>query len=369
MRENEKNEMEELLSAYVDDALSDRQRTEVRRLVANNAAVAAQLRFLEKQKQLLNALPTVPAPAGLPQRVRAAVAQKAVQPEEPVVPAVAMVPVSKAAVSTPVPAATLSKAAVSKAPVSAAVPAAALSKVAVSATAVRNVRNEGERQLFVRRILTAAAMVFIPVAVLAFVVWSIVEPLSGPGKATVSSSVQEPAEAIAPATAVSFPLSASLYLTTSQPTAMDSFIYKAIYKHDLTNHATTIGLAARERTYQIRANRSSIVGLLGELATVWDRCESTAMTVHGRSMAVNARIENVRADQAMALYEGDVFSNPVQLARQMAEMNRLMRHVPDYDVRVPVMPELTSGYRKPAAPAQPDAPQAYVTLFINIRSR
>jgi len=324
MREIEKNEVEELLSAYVDETLSERQRTEVRRLVENNAEAAALLRSLEKQKQLLNAMPTASAPAGLAQRVLAAAAQKTVRPQLPV--------------------------------------AAAVSTAAA--------RSKGERQLFMRRALTAAAMLFIPVVLLSLVVWTIVGPLSDRGDDGMVVKPPRTPGLMEPEVSVSFPLSASLYLTTSQPTQMDFFIHKAIYNHDLTNHATTAGLGD-DRTYQVRADRERIVALLGELATVWDKCDATAMTVHGRTMGVNARIENVRADQAIALYEGNVFSDPVQHARQMQEMNRLMQGVRDYPGApgLPAMPALTSGYRKPAPPESPDAPEGRVTLFINIHSR
>jgi hypothetical protein len=325
MREIEKNEIEELLSAYLDETLSERQRTEVKRLVENNAEAAALLRFLEKQKQLLNAMPTASAPAGLAQRVLAAAAQKTVRPQLPV--------------------------------------AAAVSTAAA--------RSEGERQLFMRRLLTAAAMLFIPVVLLSLVVWTIVGPLSDRGDDAMVVKPPRTTGLMEPEVSVSFPLSASLYLTTPQPTQMNLFIHKAIYNHNLTNHATTVGLSVSERTYQVRADRERIVALLGELATVWDKCDATAMTVHGRTMGVNARIENVRADQAIALYEGNVFSDPVQHARQMQEMNRLMQGVRDYPGApgLPVMPALTSGYRKPAPPERPDAPEGRVTLFINIRGR
>ncbi len=320
MRENERQKIEELLSAYLDDALTDRRRMEVRRLIENDAEAAALLSWLEKQKQLLNVMPTATAPAGLAGRVLAAAHSVAVP--QTIVPA-------------------------------------------DISTAVQEY--EGRRQLYVRRVLTAAALVFIPVVALSLVVWTIVGPFSSvPGRL---AELDLPAvEAPAVVKPVSFPLSASLYLTTSQATAMDSFIHKAIYKHDLTNDATTTGLGGGERTYRIRSDRQRIVALLGELASVWDKCESTAMTVHGRTMAVNARIENVRPDQAVALYEGDVFRDPVQLARQMSEMNRIMQGVRDFGERLPVMPELTSGQRRSSGGAEGDS-QGYVTLYVNILSR
>lgn len=484
MRKNEQRKIEELLSAYIDGELSDRRRMEVRRLVENNAYAAALLKSLQKQKELLNAMPTSPAPAGLAKRVLV-VARRAPEPrisaepvptvpvepaaqvveepaavvqepapivqepapfveepapvaeltvdepaavveiplEEPVVqepapvvqePApgveipveepvpVAETPMEEAAqvaetpveetapvaetsieeaasvvepvVEEPLPVVqesepAIAAAASAEAEVRAAVPPQIPIAPAVSSAALRY---KGEQQLFMRRILTAAAMLFIPVVILGLVVWGIVGPLNDTEKVAVTPPPAPGIDEPTPGPAVSFPLTASLYLTTSQPMQMDSFIHKAIYNHDLTNNATTVGLGRNDRSYEIRADRERIVAFLSELATVWDKCESAAMTVHGQTMALNARIENVRPDQAIALYQGDVFLDPLQYARQMDQMNRLMQDIGNYPgvPGTPIMPQLTSGTRKTTSKtATADTPDAYVTLFVNIQSR
>lgn len=461
MRKNEQRKIEELLSAYIDGELSDRRRMEVRRLVENNAYAAALLKSLEKQKELLNAMPTSPAPAGLTKRVLV-VARRAPEPrisaepvptvpvepaaqvveepaavvqepapivqepapfveepapvaeltvdepaavveiplEEPVPVAdtpmeeaaqVAETPVEETApvaetsieeatsvvepvVEEPLPVVqesepAIAAAASAEAEVRAAVPPQIPIAPAVSSAALRY---KGEQQLFMRRILTAAAMLFIPVVILGLVVWGIVGPLNDTEKVAVTPPPAPGIDEPTPGPAVSFPLTASLYLTTSQPMQMDSFIHKAIYNHDLTNNATTVGLGRNDRSYEIRADRERIVAFLSELATVWDKCESAAMTVHGQTMALNARIENVRPDQAIALYQGDVFLDPLQYARQMDQMNRLMQDIGNYPgvPGTPIMPQLTSGTRKTTSKtATADTPDAYVTLFVNIQSR
>jgi len=316
MHINERSKIEELLSAYLDDMLSNRRRTEVRRLVRNDPEAAAMLARLEKQTRLLNSMPIATAPAGT---ARSALA--AAKAEAQMWPAVSM-PVSS---------------------------------------------REGQRQLYIRRVLTIAAMLFIPAVILGLVVWTIVGPPDGPGAEYVVRT-DSPSEPLLPG-AVSFPLVSSLYLKTSQPVAMDSFIHKAIYKHDLTNYATVEGSGGGERTWKISSDRERIVAFLGELSRAWDQCETTAMTVHGRTMAVYARIENVRPEQAVALYQGNVLQDPVQIARNMGEMNRLMQGVPDYGTRLPVMPELTSGVRRPVSQEKPESRQGHVTLYVNIRGR
>ena len=76
----------------------------------------------------------------------------------------------------------------------------------------------------------------------------------------------------------------------------------------------------------------------------------------------------MRPDQAIAMYQGDVFRDPVQYALQIGKMNQLMDGVKDYGTMTPVMPQLTSGHKSVAA-TTPDVPEAYVTLFINIKGR
>ena len=62
MTQMNKSEINELLSAYIDDELVERQQNEVKRLIQNDERVAEQLMHLRKQKELLAALPIVSAP-------------------------------------------------------------------------------------------------------------------------------------------------------------------------------------------------------------------------------------------------------------------------------------------------------------------
>ena len=251
MRNMGKREIEELLSAYIDGELSSRRRMEVRRLVENNADAAALLQFLEKQKELLNAMPTEAAPVGLANRVLLATEQDrtelqtpvapaarpvlrlqkpaapvepiAVEPVElisiePQAPAAAVVPI---AIEPPMPAAAIEPIAaepqitavpvgpVAAAPPIGAVPVVSTTRRQMPATPVLSTdapsdtasfeftavaREAGERQLLMRRVLTAAAMLFIPVVVLGLVVWGIVGPLNDPGGADKQQPVREPGD-------------------------------------------------------------------------------------------------------------------------------------------------------------------------------
>ena len=66
-----KNNLEELLSGYIDGELSERQCNEVKRLIGHNEQAAAMLKQLQKNKALLGSLPQAQAPAHLFENVRA----------------------------------------------------------------------------------------------------------------------------------------------------------------------------------------------------------------------------------------------------------------------------------------------------------
>lgn len=326
MNHIDKPELEELLSAYIDDELSERQRTEVKRLIEHDAEAAKELRYLEKQKQLLAALPVASAPRDMLGGVKTAVERKR----------------------------TLDDAGRVKA------------------------RAVGSRRLYARRLLATAAMILLPVGILAWVVWTIIMPLSvpnGPNGPVADGGV--PGEDVR-TVAISFPLSTSLYLTTPQVISMGNFINKAIYEHNLVNFTATIGTDDASKTYTITASRDSIVGLLTDLAGVWDKCESTALTVHGRTMSVHARVEDITPWQAIALYRADIFDDPLKLAKDFDRMNRFIRSMPGYGIvetapyynylamgpTTPVEPIITSDTQK-EEPKQTDAANN-ATLFITI---
>jgi hypothetical protein len=232
---------------------------------------------------------------------------------------------------------------------------------------------------YARRLLTTAAMILLPVGVLAWVVWTIIMPLSsvpsGPNGPVVDGGA--PGEDVR-TVAISFPLSTSLHLITPQVISMGNFINKAIYEHNLVNFTATIGSDDASKTYTITANRDSIVGLLTDLAGVWDECDSTELTVHGRTMSVHARVEDITPWQAIALYRADIFDDPLKLAKDFDRMNRFIRSMPGYGIveiapyhnylamgpTIPVEPIITSDTQK-EDPKQTDAANN-ATLFITI---
>ena len=144
----------------------------------------------------------------------------------------------------------------------------------------------------------------------------------------------------------------------------------SIYKYNLVNFTAEISADDASKTYTITAGREQIVNLLTDLAGVWDKCDSTSLTVHGRTMSAHARVENITPQQAIALYQVDIFDDPFRLAGNFDRMNRILRSMPGYGIietgpMSPIeRPIMTSGRRKDQ-PQQTDA-ASNATLFITI---
>jgi hypothetical protein len=68
---HENQNIEELLNSYIDGELTERENTEVQRLISHDGQVAQRLRELEKSKMLVSSLPRAKAPAKILEGVRA----------------------------------------------------------------------------------------------------------------------------------------------------------------------------------------------------------------------------------------------------------------------------------------------------------
>ncbi len=66
--------IEQLLNGFVDNELTERERTEVERLIANDPAISAKIEEIKKYKLLVNSLPVSKAPNDMLNNIKAAVA-------------------------------------------------------------------------------------------------------------------------------------------------------------------------------------------------------------------------------------------------------------------------------------------------------
>jgi hypothetical protein len=71
MSQIENPNIEELLNSYIDGELSERENTEVQRLISHDAKVAQRLRELQTSKMLVSSLPRAEAPARILDEVKA----------------------------------------------------------------------------------------------------------------------------------------------------------------------------------------------------------------------------------------------------------------------------------------------------------
>jgi len=71
MSERENPNIDELLNSFIDGELTEREQTEVKRLISHDAQVAQRLRELQNSKMLVSSLPRAEAPARILDKVKA----------------------------------------------------------------------------------------------------------------------------------------------------------------------------------------------------------------------------------------------------------------------------------------------------------
>jgi len=174
--------IERLLNGYIDDELSVRQQTEVKRLLGNNPKIARRLRQLQKCKTLISSLPAVEAPPEMVEDVMARLARRSLLGEE---------------------------------------------------TAAINER-AGTRDLFLRKVLTAAAMIAL-LGVLALVVYTIVAP---PRQQRVPKPpIVAGEDVIEPPRIMLAKFNGRLELKTADFKEMDAFMDRAVAENGLVRCA------------------------------------------------------------------------------------------------------------------------------------
>jgi len=328
-------DIDELLSCYIDGELSDRGRTETKRLIRHDKNIAAKLGKLRKQKQLLNCLPVAPAPEGLLQKINVSLNRK---------------------------------------------PAADRYFIDTDHSA-------GARHLLFRRVLTAAAM-FILLGALAVVVFNVIMP--GPAsregvaiRPAGSSLDQGQAEEVAVASAQEpitdiYPFRAALELASYDSIAVNGFIAKAIYSNGLVDN-TIPKRDATLSTYHITCTTAQIVALLADLEAVWDKCGQTSLTIYAEDQDSEIMINNITSAQAIAVLAQAKSDERTELARNYADFNALIQ---DGDTgssfalpapkeqtvfvpSVPIKPELTRP-EQPPVPADKVQTSRSVNLIITV---
>ncbi|MEN8126861.1 MAG: hypothetical protein ABFR90_03550 [Planctomycetota bacterium] len=276
MNEKSKIEIEELLSALVDDEASERQKNEFIRLVQHDPSIADRLAFMQRQKQTLAALPVESAPDSLVEDICSALERKQILGD---------------------------------------VPGAEQTTVT------------GVSHLFMRRVLTTAAMLLIPIGLLSFVVYEIIKPPSGEPvnyPPTGSRMAQgNPAGSTEPKETVlvkDLPFDGVLTFRTDQPMAVSNYTEKMIFDQGLVSF-TVPRRTADVTTYQITAPPEKIGDLVESLKNVWPHCRQVALSVAGQVPGHQVDIPNVQTEQIKTLALEDSRDMLTRLAGQYAVAN------------------------------------------------
>jgi hypothetical protein len=329
-------DIDELLSCYIDDELSDRERTEVKRLIRHDKSIAGRLGRLQKQKQLLNSLPTVAAPEGLLEDIKTSLKPKPI----------------------------------------------------LARYLTDDNKSAGARHLLFRRVLTAAA-VFMLVGALALVVFNVMmpgtetrrpmaaKPAARPQdadpvtEAIVASAADKPAP-----TPVSFLFRAALELATEDSIAVNGFIAKAIYRNGLVDN-TIPKRQATLSSYHLTCTTTQIVALLADLEAVWPKCRSTTLTLYEQADVSDIVVGNITSAQTIAVFGQDKPDERTELAQNFADFNAIIRDGADYRTfalsrpeerfvpSIPIKPELTRPEQPPLRRDQPQTGGS-VNLIITV---
>ena len=274
MNEESKIEIEELLSALVDDEATERQKNEFIRLVRHDPSIAEQFAAMERQKHILAALPVDSAPESLVEDVRSALERRQILGETS-------------------------------------------GQTTVTGTA----------HLFMRRVLTTAAMLLLPVGLLSYVVYEIIKPPSaGPISYEVADNIPtsggptEVGAPSAPVAAAQLPFDGTLTFRTEQFMAVSNYAEKVIFDQGLISF--TVPHRTEDATmYQVTAPPEKITVLVDALKSVWPHCQQVGLSVVDKISNDSVDIPNVQTEQVKTLALEDSRDMMNRLAEQYASAN------------------------------------------------
>lgn len=222
----EELDIDELLNSFIDGELSERQKTEVQRLVAHDPEIAKRFQQLQKCRMLVASLPYEQAPVDMAEKVKATLERKALLTEQP---------------------------------------------FAID-------ERRGARHLMFRKVFAAAAM-FILVAVLVSVVYTIVTP--------------EP-------TRPAFGFAGRLELKTNNLLVVDELINNVIEDNGLADFVA-LKRQRDKSIYTLSCSRENLSSFLTGLENSWDNFNSATLFVETITPQEPVIVNNVDAKQIVNL--------------------------------------------------------------------
>jgi hypothetical protein len=322
MSDKEQIEKSELLSGYIDDQLSPRQITELKRLLNHNPQLQQELASLERQQQLLQTLPREAAPPELAGDIKAALERRFILHHS-----------------------------------------------------VRHFVPAGHRGLWVRRIAAIAALVLVPLLALSLVVYTILRPPAAePGAFPASDSMGISANEgrQIPETDFAVNYTPVLQFHTRQPIAAADFIEKKIHTLGLMNF--TAGQRESDRaSFKITCSRQYLAGLIGQMRELWPLCDKTAYALLNKDGSQPVvQVGGIELPQVLEMLRLNDVSEAVRLASAIAEKNTLAPAAetnpafPPSPLDKPLQPFLAWDEKNTDTAKEDPNPQDTITLVIEV---
>jgi len=315
MTEMDSEKLDELLNCYVDGELSDRRRTEVKRLMEHDPTIEVKLARLRAMKTLFNELPIEQAPADMFERTTISLERTCI----------------------------------------------------LNDYSVTSGEQEGARHLMFRRLITAAIILVLFGSLVGVVVNIMLPFASESSNIAAVESVDSGMPSMSPAASIekiavadAQPIfSVALDLATPAPIQMNSLLTKVLHNNDLLGSAEPPRPDDPRHTTTVQCGKSEVMALLSDLKGEWDRCDHVTLVVDDYRSASEIVVKNVSCDQVMNVFKRDLIYNRVELARAYSDFNALsprrsvsndfaslQKEVAPDGVPLklaPVMPEFTSG--------------------------
>ncbi|MBN1974160.1 MAG: hypothetical protein JW787_11010 [Sedimentisphaerales bacterium] len=255
----EEMKIEELLNSYVDGELPVRQRTEVKRMAANDPKIAGRLKQLQKCRTLVSALPVTQAPSFIIENVKAALQTK--------------------------------KNSITKTPVS-------ISDYGTKKTGL----------FLFRRVFAAAAM--LTLAAVLVIVINMLTP----------SDTGGPNNGDSPIAAIRF--SGKLELKTNDIPGVHSVISEAIKNSGYAASATPLRELNR-RVYTLNCSGEGLNKILTELEDNWDKLYAAELFVDTKIFGENVQIDGITPSQISAIVNQKDAEQSIQTAKNISVINSL----------------------------------------------
>jgi hypothetical protein len=260
--------IDELLNGYIDGELTEEQQAEVKEQITRNPQVGRRLRQLEKCRMLLTSIPRAEAPAGIADRVKAAL-DRTTRPEQ---------------------------------------------EVAAS------VSSGNTHIIMLRKVLTAAAVIAV-MAILSVVINMLA---FGPDAA-------ETPVAPVPGVAASKTFTGKLELQTGSLVRVDAFINRAVQENGLSPQVSSIS-SPNKRVYSLSCTKECLNRLLADLQSVWDKLDGSQLFVDTEEFGKQVTVAAVTAEQVAEVVNQPSAESRMEVARDFATLNSMADELPGKEI-------------------------------------